>query len=106
MAKRALSGQFFPSLWVDAVNFCLRGRKSDNQFVLVTVGFSREGMKELVDMAESFGEYSEIWHVMFLDLRESGLRSPLVDVSEGSNGFLNGLRDVYLFTGRRVAAGS
>jgi transposase-like protein len=94
-AGRDLSGQFFPYLWADGVNFNVRGRKSDNQSVLVAVGFNREGRKELVGMAEGFEEDSEIWRGMFLDLRERGLRSPLLTVSDGGRGLLSGLRSVF-----------
>jgi transposase-like protein len=100
-AKRELTGQFFPYLWADGVNFNVRGEKADNQAVLTLVGYNREGKKELLAMTEGFEEDSEIWRVMFMDVRERGIQAPLLVIGDAGKGLSKGLAAVFPDCGRQ-----
>jgi transposase-like protein len=93
-SKRDMSGQRYPYIWCDGVYFRVRGEK-DNQAVLVLLGVSEDGKKELLAIDSGFSESADVWRAIFEDLRRRGMENPLLTIGDGGLGLWAGLRKVY-----------
>jgi transposase-like protein len=90
--KRDLSGQRYVYLWVDGVYFNVRMEES----VLVVIGATEEGKKELVTIVDGYRESEASWKEVLLDLRARGLSvNPKLAVGDGGLGFWKALPQVY-----------
>ena len=92
--KRDLSGKRYCYLWVDGVHFNVRF--SDNRLcILVVIGATEEGKKELIAVASGYRESAESWGYLLRDLKRRGLESPVLAIGDGALGFWSVLPDVY-----------
>jgi transposase-like protein len=100
-SKRSLTGKHYVYIWADAVYFPVRGEES-KQCILVVLGATPEGRKELLALEEGYRESSESWRVLLRGIRERGLNiPPSLAVADGALGFWNALSDVYPETRRQ-----
>jgi putative transposase len=79
---------------VDGVHFNVR-LEEERLCCLVVVGVRLNGKKELVAIADGYGESTDSWAALLRDLRHRGLRTPVVAVGDGALGFWAALRDVF-----------
>ena len=96
--KRDLSGKHYVYLWVDGVyfNVCLEQSK---HCVLVVIGATEDGRKELVAIADGYRESEQSWKEVLLDLKTRGLSvDPKLAVGDGGLGFWKALPQVYAST--------
>lgn len=91
---RSLKGTRYAYLWADGVNFNVRTDGS-NLCVLVIIGATAEGKKELVALEVGMRENTESWAVLLRDLRERGMENPKLAVGDGALGFWKALREVW-----------
>lgn len=95
--KRDLSGKRYVYFWVDGVYSNVR--MDDKQCLLVIVGATLEGFKELVAIESGYREDELSWSQLLLDLKSRGLTTgPQLAVGDGALGFWKALRKVFPLT--------
>lgn len=93
--RRDLSGKNIVYLWVDGVHFGVR-LEDASQCILVIIGATAEGKKELLAMLDGYRESAESWKELLLDLKQRGLKiDPKLAVGDGALGFWKALPQVY-----------
>jgi putative transposase len=93
--KRSLTGKRFVYLWCDAVYFGIRG-ENDKSCVLVIIGATDTGHKELVALSDGLRESKESWLTLLRNLKERGLVcEPTAAVADGALGFWGALLEVF-----------
>jgi putative transposase len=93
--KRDLTGKNFVYLWVDGVHFGVR-LEDASQCILVVIGATVDGKKELLAMLDGYRESAESWQELLLDLKQRGLSiDPKVAVGDGALGFWKALPQVF-----------
>ena len=94
-SKRELTGKNFVYIWVDGVHFGVR-LEDASQCILVVIGATVDGKKELVAMLDGYRESSESWKELLLDLKQRGLTiDPKVAIGDGALGFWKALPQVF-----------
>ena len=71
--KRSLAHKRYVYLWVDGIHFGVRMEEA-NQCILVVMGATAEGKKELVAFSDGFRESEQSWKEVLLDLKRRGLK--------------------------------
>ncbi len=93
--RRDLSNKQYVYWWVDGIHFGVRLEEA-NQCVLVIIGATAEGKKELVVLADGFRESEQSWKEVLLDLKRRGLTiDPKLAVGDGALGFWKALPQVF-----------
>jgi transposase-like protein len=93
--QRDLSAKEYVYFWVDGIDFNIRLEK-DRQCILVVVGATAEGHKELVAVQDGYREDEQSWYELLVDLKRRGLKQgPKLAVGDGALGFWSALRKVY-----------
>ena len=92
---RDLSARHYVYLWVDGVY--LQGRMEDEkQCILVVIGATPEGRKELVGFQAGFRESTQSWRELLADLKAHGLTVPPdLAVGDGALGFWKALEEEF-----------
>ncbi len=94
-AKRDLSGKRYVYMWADGIYFNVRLTK-DRPCMLVIMGATPEGKKELVGLLDGERESKISWKELLLDLKRRGLKEgPLLAVADGALGFWPAFEEVY-----------
>jgi putative transposase len=92
--KRDLANKRYVYFWVDGV-YC-NVRLDDKQCLLVIIGATEDGTKELVAIEGGFRESEVCWTQLMLNLKGRGLKiGPELAVGDGALGFWNALSKVY-----------
>jgi putative transposase len=94
-SQRDLTGKNFVYIWVDGVHFGVR-LEDASQCILVIIGATADGKKELLAMLDGYRESAESWKELLLDLKQRGLTvDPKVAVGDGALGFWKALPQVF-----------
>ena len=97
--QRDLSADEYVYLWADGVYFTIRLDSDDRQCILVLIGATRDGRKELLAVQDGYRESEQSWHELLTDLKARGLDiPPKLAVGDGALGFWAALRKVYATT--------
>ena len=91
--KRPLEQEYL-YVWADGV-YPKAGPKDEQMAVLVVVGVTRKGEKELLALEEGYRESTESWREVLRDLRRRGLRWIGLVIADGLLGLWKALRDVF-----------
>ncbi len=93
--KRDLSVKRYVYFWVDGIH--LEARLEDQaQCILVIIGATPEGKKELVGFTDGMRESAQSWRDLLLDLKRRGLAAaPELAVADGALGFWKALGEVW-----------
>jgi transposase-like protein len=92
--RRDLSRKRYLYFWVDGIHCNVR-MDEDKQCLLVIIGATAEGKKELVALEDGYRESEQSWREILMDLQSRGLREwPKVAVGDGAMGFWSALRKV------------
>jgi putative transposase len=93
--KRDLAAKRYVYLWADGIH--LEARLEDQaQCILVIIGATPEGKKELVGFTDGMRESAQSWRELLLDLRRRGLSTaPELAVADGALGFWKALGEVW-----------
>jgi transposase-like protein len=92
--KRDLSKKHYVYFWVDGI-YCNVRMDKEKQCLLVIMGATREGKKELIALEDGYRESEQSWKEILLDLKNRGLKNwPKVAVGDGAMGFWAALRKV------------
>jgi putative transposase len=93
--QRDLSAKRYVYLWADGVYFQAR-LEDDAQCILVIIGATPEGKKELVGLADGVRESALSWKELLLDLKRRGLDvAPELAIADGALGFWKALGEVW-----------
>ena len=94
-SKRSLEGKQYVYVWADGGHFNIR-LEEDRQCILVLMGATKDGKKELIAIHDGYRESEQSWTELLLDVKARGLTvAPKLATGDGSLGFWNALRKVY-----------
>jgi transposase-like protein len=90
-ARRDLSARNYIYIWADGVY--LQARMEENaECMLVILGATPEGRKELIGFQVGLRESEQSWHELLTDIKGRGLSiAPKIAVGDGAMGFWNAL---------------
>jgi len=97
-SKRSLEAKHYVYVWADGVYFNVRleDAGNDRQCILVLIGATAEGKKELLAITDGYRESEQSWSELLLDCRSRGLNeAPHLAVGDGALGFWAALRKVF-----------
>ena len=93
--KRALAGKHYVYVWADGVYFNIR-LQEDRQCILVLMGATTDGRKELIAIADGFRESEQSWTALLLDCQTRGLViDPTLAIGDGALGFWKAVRQIW-----------
>jgi putative transposase len=94
-SKRSLADKEYVYIWVDGVHFNIR-LEEDRQCILVLMGATKDGKKELIAISDGFRESELAWKELLLDVKARGLTiDPKVAVGDGALGFWKAVKQVF-----------
>jgi putative transposase len=94
-SKRDLSAKRYVYFWVDGIHVQAR-LEDDAQCLLVIIGATPEGKKELVGLIDGVRESAQSWKELLLDLKRRGLAmGPELAIADGALGFWKALPEVW-----------
>jgi len=93
--QRDLSQKRYVYWWADGVYFNVR-LEDARTCVLVVVGATEEGTKELLALADGFRESKDSWADLLRELKAHGLsQGPKLAIADGSLGFWRALQEEF-----------
>jgi len=94
-SRRDLSAKRYVYFWADGIHVQAR-LEDDAQCLLVIIGATPEGKKELVGLIDGVRESTQSWRELLLDLKRRGLViGPELAVADGALGFWQAVEDVW-----------
>jgi len=94
-SKRSLVDKDYVYIWVDGIHFNIR-LEEDRQCILVVMGATKDGKKELLAVQDGFRESEQAWLEVLLDLKDRGLKNdPKLAIGDGALGFWKALPQVW-----------
>jgi putative transposase len=94
--RRSLEGKQYVYVWADGVHFNIR-LEEDRQCILVLMGATADGKKELIAVVDGFRESEQSWNGLLLDVKARGLvMAPKLAIGDGALGFWKALRQIWL----------
>src|SRR5512142_1967597 len=94
-SKRSLAGKHYVYVWADGVHFNIR-LEGGRQCILVLMGATAEGKKELIALADGYRESEQSWKELLLDCKARGLEiEPSLAIGDGALGFWKAMRRVW-----------
>jgi len=93
-AARRLDDVMLDYLFLDASFFRMHPG-SPAEPVLAAWGITTEGKPAFVGLAPGTGESADAWHDFLADLKERGLASPLLVISDGAPGLIGAIEQAY-----------
>ena len=94
-SKRSLEGKQYVYVWADGVHFNIR-LEEDRQCILVLMGATADGKKELIAVVDGYRESEQSWLGLLLDVKARGLViDPKLAIGDGALGFWKALPQVY-----------
>jgi transposase-like protein len=97
-SQRDLSDKQYVYVWADGIHFNIRLEDEANrkQCILVMMGATADGKKELIGITEGYRESEQSWLELLRDLRARGLReNPKLAIADGASGFWAACRKVW-----------
>jgi putative transposase len=93
--QRSLSDKEYAYVWADGIYFGVR-LEDARQCMLVVIGATKEGRKELLGLTDGYRESEASWKELLLELKERGLTvDPKLAIGDGSLGFWKALPQVF-----------
>ena len=94
-SKRSLKGKHYVYVWADGVHFNIR-LEGERQCILVLMGATAEGTKELIAITDGYRESEQSWKELLLDCKARGLEiEPSLAIGDGALGFWKAMRQVW-----------
>src|SRR3954470_1619335 len=93
-SRRSLKGKEYVYVWADGVHFNIR-LEEDRQCILVLLGATADGRKELIAITDGFCESEQSWKALLLDVKSRGLTiDPKLATGDGALGFWKALDQI------------
>ena len=96
--KRDLCGKQYVYVWADGIHVKVRLEDEANkkQCLLVLMGATADGKKELIAVLDGYRESEQSWSELLLDLKHRGLQTAAkIAIGDGALGFWAALRKVF-----------
>lgn len=94
-SKRSLAGERYVDVWADGVHSNIR-LEGGRQCILVLMGATAEGKKELIAVADGYRESDQSWRELLLDCKARGLEvEPSLAIGDGALGFWKAMRQAW-----------
>lgn len=93
--QRYLGNSKYAYIFSDGVNVRVRLGDDPKVCLLVVIGVSQDGTKELLAVEEGYRESKESWASVLRDLKRRGMTEPLLSVADGHLGFWAAAKDVW-----------
>ena len=90
-SKRKITKKYV-YMWVDGVNVQIRLGEDKKVCLLVIIGVTEDGEKDLLAVHPGYRESAESWTTVLNSLVERGLTGPLLAIGDGALGFWAALR--------------
>jgi transposase-like protein len=97
-SRRSLGGRRYVYLWADGIHFNIRLEAPGNnkQCILVLMGATEDGHKELIAVCDGYRESTQSWRELLLEAKQRGLSAdPSLATGDGALGFWAALREIY-----------
>ena len=97
-SKRSLAGKHYVYVWADGIYFNIRLEDpgNDKQCILVLMGATETGKKELIAITDGYRESAQSWRELLLDVKKRGLsKAPELATGDGALGFWAALREIF-----------
>lgn len=97
-AARSLADKQYVYVWADGIHFNVRLEDEANakQCILVLMGATAEGKKELIAVLDGFRESEQSWMELLSDVKRRGLTvDPKLAIADGALGFWAAARKVW-----------
>ena len=97
-SRRDLSEREYVYVWADGihVNVRLENEANQRQCLLVLMGATPDGLKELITVVDGYRESEQSWYELLIDLKQRGLSlAPKLAIGDGALGFWAALRKVF-----------
>jgi putative transposase len=97
-SRRDLSEKQYVYVWADGihVNVRLENEANQRQCLLVLMGATADGLKELIAVVDGYRESEQSWYELLIDLKNRGLAlAPKLAIGDGALGFWAALRKVF-----------
>lgn len=92
--KRDFSEKEYCYVWVDGIYFGARNSTED-LCVLVMIGATKEGKKELIMIESGYRESTESWLSLLRRMKTQNLKAPKLFIGDGALGFWSAARQVF-----------
>jgi putative transposase len=94
-SQRSLEGKRYVYVWADGVYFNIR-LEQERQCILVLLGATADGHKELIAVADGYRESEQSWKELLLDCKARGLEiDPALAIGDGALGFWKAIRQIW-----------
>jgi len=94
-SRRPVKGKEYVYVWADGVHFNIR-LEEDRQCILVLMGATADGRKELIAITDGYRESEQSWKALLLDVKARGLTiDPKLATGDGALGFWKAIGQVY-----------
>jgi putative transposase len=97
-SRRDLADKQYVYIWADGISVNVRLEDTENkrQCLLVVIGATAEGYKELLAVMDGYRESEQSWYELLMDLKQRGLAlAPKLATGDGALGFWAAIRKVY-----------
>jgi putative transposase len=95
-SQRTLKGKRYVYVWADGVHFNIRLDSGERQCILVLMGATEDGQKELIAITDGYRDSEQSWKELLLDVKVRGLEvDPELAIGDGALGFWKAVRQVY-----------
>lgn len=92
---RDLSFEEILFLFLDGIYLGVRGNSRDKEAVLVAHGITRDGKRVVLHLSLGGRESTELWKGVLHDLVERGLRPAQLFITDGNQGLLKAIKDIW-----------
>jgi putative transposase len=97
-SKRSLKGKHYVYIWADGVHFNIR-LEDGRQCILVLMGATADGRKELIAIADGYRESEQSWKELLSEVNARGLEiEPSLAIGDGALGFWKAMRQMWQTT--------
>ncbi len=95
-SRRDLKDKTYVYVWADGIYFNIRLGEQDRSCILVLMGATAEGKKELIALCDGYRESEQSWYGMLLSCQARGLKvDPRLAIADGALGFWAAARKVW-----------
>lgn len=94
-SSRSLADKEYVYVWADGIHTNIR-LEEDRQCILVLMGATKDGQKELIAMTDGHRESAQSWSELLLDVKRRGLTiEPKLAIGDGALGFWKAIAEVF-----------
>lgn len=95
--RRRRIERWYPFIFLDGVVLKIRRGDVEGEVVYLTLGIDEDGYKEVLGfwIIGAEGESSQVWQEILLELKERGLKEPLLFIGDGLKGPAGAIKEVY-----------